>query len=112
MKNQKNPPRMNKSDLIYRITTRARDTLLQNYKQELIRDVVNVAVETLLDKLALHEKIELRGFGSFSVRTYEGNRYIRNPNTGQVKYAKREPRVWFRAAMELKKAVDVYGRKG
>lgn len=101
---------MNKSDLISRIARTAEDTLLIYYKENIVRDVVNIALEHIEDVLAVHGRIELRGFGAFSVKTYEGDRYIRNPATGIVRYAKRLPGVRFKAARELKERVDVYGR--
>jgi integration host factor subunit beta len=102
---------MNKSDLIYRITTRANDELLAYYKEALVADVVNTALDHIADGLAAHGRLEIRGFGAFSVRTYEGDRYIRNPATGVAGYAKRLPRVRFKASEGLRKGVDVYGRK-
>jgi integration host factor subunit beta len=102
---------MNKSHLISRLTASAQQMLLKSYDKALVADVVNTALDHIADGLAVHDRLEIRGFGAFSVRTYEGDRYIRNPATGVAGYAKRLPRVRFKASEGLRKGVDVYGRK-
>jgi integration host factor subunit beta len=97
---------MNKSDLIYRITNRANAELLACYKEALVADVVNTALDHIADALAAHGRLEIRGFGAFSVKTYEGDRYIRNPATGVAEYIKRLPRARFKAGKSMKKGVD------
>ncbi len=68
---------MNKSDLIYKIAIR---------QQQLTTIEVKHAVDTLLDQMAValaeDRRIEIRGFGSFSLHirlTHRG----RNPRTGE-----------------------------
>ena len=102
---------MNKSHLITRVTTRANRELLAYYKEALVADVVNAALDYIADTVAAHGRLEIRGFGAFSVRTYDGDRYIRNPATGIAGYAKRPPRLRFKVAQEMRERVDVYGRK-
>lgn len=102
---------MNKSGLIYRLTLRANDELGENYKEPVVKEAVNLTLQYIEDILAAHERVEIRGFGAFSVKTYEGDRYTRNPSTGYAGYAKRLPRVRFRAGKGLRKSVDVYGGK-
>ncbi|HHX35893.1 MAG TPA: integration host factor subunit beta [Pseudomonadales bacterium] len=68
---------MNKSELIERIVDRQ--------EQLSVRDV-ELAVKTMLEHmtqvLSSGERIEIRGFGSFSVN-YRGPRTGRNPKTGE-----------------------------
>jgi integration host factor subunit beta len=69
---------MNKSELIERIVDRQ--------EQLSVRDV-ELAVKTMLEHmtqvLASGERIEIRGFGSFSVN-YRAPRVGRNPKTGET----------------------------
>jgi integration host factor subunit beta len=100
---------MNKSDIICRVRDRANKELRASHQQETVADAVNVTLEYIADTLAVHGRIEIRGFGAFSVKTYDGDRFIRNPATGVAGYVKRLPRARFKAGSPLKKAVDVYG---
>ena len=69
---------MNKSELIERI--------VDQQKQLSVRDV-ELAVKTLLEHmtqvLSSGERIEIRGFGSFSLH-YRAPRLGRNPKTGEA----------------------------
>ncbi len=69
---------MNKSELIERI--------VDQQEQLSVRDV-ELAVKTMLEHmtqvLSSGERIEIRGFGSFSVN-YRAPRIGRNPKTGQT----------------------------
>ncbi len=94
---------MTKSDLITALAAR---TAMPSSKAEA---VVNVVFDSMTDALLAGEGIELRGFGSFSIREYKG--YTgRNPKTGEsVEVApKRLP--FFKVGKELKGLVD-RGRK-
>jgi integration host factor subunit beta len=67
--------------------------------------IINAILDGIKDTLARGDKIEIRGFGSFrlrSRRTREG----RNPKTGSAVHvpAKRVP--FFKAGKELKELVD------
>ena len=68
---------MNKSELIERIV---------DQQQELAERDVELAVKTMLEHmtqiLAAGDRIEIRGFGSFSV-SYRAPRIGRNPKTGE-----------------------------
>ena len=69
---------MNKSELIERI--------VDQQKQLSVRDV-ELAVKTMLEHmtqvLSSGERIEIRGFGSFSLH-YRAPRLGRNPKTGEA----------------------------
>jgi integration host factor subunit beta len=82
--------------------------LTEHYPQYSMREVetvVNAVCESLTAALARDERIELRGFGSFSVRHYPA-REGRNPRTEALAAvaAKRVP--WFKVAKELREHVD------
>jgi integration host factor subunit beta len=92
---------MNKSELINRMS--------DQLSQLTARDV-DLAVDTMLElmaeTLAAGERIEIRGFGTFS-NHYRRSRTVRNPKTGEVgiyKPAKYVPH--FKPGKELKRRVN------
>jgi integration host factor subunit beta len=77
---------MTKADLINLI---AADAGISRVKAE---SVVNTVFESMVDALIRNERVELRGFGTFTVRQYEAYEG-RNPRTGSpiAVHAKRMP---------------------
>jgi len=66
---------MNKSDLINAISAE------ENLSEKNASEIVNVVFDGFTDTLKNGGRIEIRGFGSFTVREYSG--YTgRNPKTG------------------------------
>jgi len=68
---------MNKSDLVKEISQNADMSLRMS------EELVSLMFDTMTSALIKDKRIEIRGFGSFSVRyygTYEG----RNPKTGEI----------------------------
>ena len=67
--------------------------------------LVNAIIGVMIDAMKRGERIEIRGFGSFSVREYSGYKG-RNPRTGdKVEVApKRMP--FFKAGKELKALIN------
>ena len=92
---------MNKSELIKKMTERL-DQLTS-------RDVdlaVHSIIEIMSDSLAEGERIEIRGFGTFS-NHYRKPRTVRNPKTGEIgifKPGKYVPH--FKPGKDLKRRVD------
>ena len=88
-----------KSELIDAIAARGELTKAR------AEEIVNRLFETMAEALRRGDGIEIRGFGSFSVRTYESYRG-RNPRTGKaiVVASKRLP--FFRVGKELRELVD------
>lgn len=67
---------MTKSELIDALALR------QNLNRRTAEEVVNVVFDAMQRALVGGDRIEIRGFGSFKVRSYQG--YVgRNPKTGQ-----------------------------
>lgn len=90
---------MNKSELI---RTLAEETDLPFEDASL---VVNTFFDAMKESLIAGERIEIRGFGSFKIKEYEG--YAgRNPKTGESVdvVSKRLP--FFRAGKELKEFIN------
>ena len=70
------PPKLNRSQLIGRIARRQSRLALRD-----VDDAVRLVFERIAAALGGDERIELRGFGSFSARRREA-RLARNPRTG------------------------------
>jgi integration host factor subunit beta len=92
---------MNKSELIETLGKK------ENLTEKKAIDVVNLVFKGFSDELKNGGRIEIRGFGSFVVRSY-GAYTGRNPKTGEnIKVApKKLP--FFKVGKELKKMVDDY----
>jgi len=73
-------------------------------QKEAVR-VVDAILETIGDALSEGEKVELRGFGSFTVKKRPG-RTARNPKTGDKVYVPPKATPAFKASKALKKLLD------
>jgi integration host factor subunit beta len=91
---------MNKSDLISNLSKK-----LTFHIEEDIEASVNHIVNKLTYSLIKIDRIEVRNFGTFSIRTRE-RRLSRNPKTGfsVVVEAKHHP--YFRASKHLKESLN------
>lgn len=91
---------MTKSELIERIASK---------QQQLSAKDVELAVKMLLDhmsqSLALGERIEIRGFGSFSLN-YRKPRQGRNPKTGETVQLEGKYVPHFKPGKELRDQVN------
>ncbi len=90
---------MNKSDLIEALAKK------ENLTEKQAVDVVNLMFKGFVNELKAGGGIEIRGFGSFSVRDYEAYKG-RNPKTGKVVQVKTKRLPFFKVGRELKKRVD------
>ncbi|MBW1887639.1 MAG: integration host factor subunit beta [Deltaproteobacteria bacterium] len=91
---------MNRSDLIKILS---KETGLTVRKAE---DVVNTIFNGMADALAKGDRVEIRGFGSFKVKQYEG--YTgHNPKTGKIIQVKPKKLPFFKCGKELKERVDI-----
>lgn len=90
---------MTKSELIEAVAEKANIT---KARAELL---VNGIFDAMAESLARGEGIELRGFGSFTVRNYEGYEG-RNPKTGAVVSVRAKKLPFFRVAKELRERVE------
>jgi integration host factor subunit beta len=90
---------MTKSELI--------DAIVEQTKMTRVRaeQVVNCIFDTMVDSLKRGEGIEIRGFGSFTVRNYEAYSG-RNPRTGEPKPVPPKRLPFFKVGKELKALVD------
>lgn len=92
---------MNKSQLIEALA-KAKDLPLKRAEE-----IVNTVFGDMEKALINGERVEIRGFGSFKIKHYEGYQG-RNPKTGEIinVTAKRLP--FFKVGKELKDRVDIY----
>jgi integration host factor subunit beta len=91
---------MNKSELIEALSKK------ENLTEKKAMDIVNLVFDGFVDELKKNGRIEIRGFGSFVVRSYES--YTgRNPKTGSnIDVApKRLP--FFKVGKELKEKINL-----
>ncbi|RMF97573.1 MAG: integration host factor subunit beta [Candidatus Schekmanbacteria bacterium] len=72
--------------------------------------VVNCFFENIKRALVAGDKVEIRGFGSFTVR-HRNSRDGRNPLTGEKVSVPPKKVPFFRAGKELKKLVDSSGKE-
>ena len=92
---------MNKSDLIEALS---RDAELPKGKAE---EVVKTLFNTMANALAKGDRVEIRGFGTFKVKNYDG--YTgHNPKTGEPIKVKPKKLPFFKCSRELKERVDTY----
>ena len=90
---------MTKSDLI--ATLAARSDITNSRAEQVVDTLFDAMSEALVDG----EGIELRGFGSFSIREYKG--YTgRNPKTGEQVEVPPKRLPFFKVGKELKELVD------
>ncbi len=74
-------------------------------KLKIARATVNLFFNGIKDVLKEGNRFEMRGFGSFYIKEYDG--YIgRNPKTGEKVYVKPKKAPVFRPSSELKDMVD------
>ena len=66
---------------------------------------VKVIIDAMSDNLAIGERIEIRGFGSFSLN-YRPPRLGRNPKTGAKVQVPKKYVPHFKAGKELRELVD------
>ena len=90
---------MNRSDLVEVLS---KETGLTNRKAE---EVVNRVFNGMANALAKGNRVEIRGFGSFKVKQYDG--YTgHNPKTGAIVKVESKKLPFFKCGKELRERVD------
>ncbi len=90
---------MTKSELIEEVSDRL------DVPRNRASAIVNAIFDAMKGALLEDERIELRGFGSFSIRNYDA-RVGRNPRTGEEVEVPPKKSVHFKVGKELKQRVD------
>ena len=90
--------KITKADIVERIYD---DTGIQ--RGDIHRVIDNLFI-VLKESLSEDKIIELRGFGTFEIRTRKGREKARNPKTGEIVSVEDHGVAVFRAGKELKKS--------
>ena len=91
---------MNKSDLMMALKENV------NLSRQEAEKIVNVFFQSIEDSLGNGGRVEIRGFGSFTVNGYKS--YIgRNPKTGEQIRVPSKKLPFFKVGKELKEMVDI-----
>ncbi|MHB1321877.1 MAG: HU family DNA-binding protein [Acidithiobacillus ferrivorans] len=96
---------MTKSELIQQLCTKFKGNGFSAVSCADMREAVDRILNTLADALAAGERIELRGFASFSLHDIPA-RQGRNPRTGKPVAVPPKKAVYFRASTELRAQVE------
>ena len=90
---------MNKSDLIVALSDK------KNLTEKQATEIVDLMFKGFINEFKKGGRIEIRGFGSFSIREYKAYKG-RNPKTGNAVNVKPKKAPFFNVGRELKKRVD------
>ncbi len=91
---------MTKSELVEQLSTNAES--LNKKEAEL---VVNTIFTSIGDALVSGDRVEIRGFGSFSIRERDA-REARNPKSGEIVSIPAKKTPFFKTGKELRSRVD------
>lgn len=90
---------MNKSKLVKTLAER------QSISLEEANTIVNTFFDSIKESLKDGNRVEIRGFGSFKIKNYEG--YTgRNPSTGDVVQVKPKRLPFFRVGKDLREYLN------
>lgn len=91
---------MNKSEMIEAMSQEL------NLPQREASAIITTILDSMINALAKGDNIEIRGFGSFSVKKY-GTYYGRNPKTGEKIKVEPKKLPFFKVGKELKERVNI-----
>ena len=91
---------MNKSDLIKKICENA-----DRLNEEDLGQTVNTILNLISTSLNNGDRVEIRKFGTFSVRS-RGQRFSRNPKTGTTVLVEPKNHAYFRASKYLRESLN------
>lgn len=91
---------MTRSELIDLVSAK-----VDNFTRKDVETIVSTLFSSIAEGLANNEKIEIRGFGSFKVKSRDG-RKGRNPKSGDGIFIDSKKVPFFKAGKELKERVD------
>ena len=95
---------MNKPKLIEKVSERVK------IPSKVAKVIVDTIFDAMRESLEKGERIEIRGFGSFTVRDYGGYKG-RNPKTGKVVDIPPKKLPYFKTGKALKEMVNTPGEK-
>jgi len=89
---------MNKIDIINKLAEEMK------LNQKVTKIAVDTIVDTIKQAITRGERVEIRGFGSFTIRHYKSYKG-RNPKTGEVVEVKPKRLPYFKVGKELKEMI-------
>ena len=92
---------MNKSDLVAALSEG------EDLAKTKAEEIVDLVFNEMTNALVAGERVEVRGLGSFKVKSYDGYKG-RNPKTGKQIKIKPKKLPFFKCGKELKERVDIY----
>ena len=90
---------MNKSDLVNNISNNS-----DSFSEDDIEKSVKSILELISKSLSKNQRVEVRNFGTFSIRS-RGERLSRNPKTGTSVLVESKNHPYFRASKNLKQSL-------
>ncbi len=87
--------RLNKSDLILQMVRKFGDL-----SPEIISDAVELVLQEIINRTALDERVEIRGFGVFTKKNIRPRKFV-NPKTKEVSYLGETSTMHFKASDQL-----------
>lgn len=90
---------MNKTDIIEALSKE------RNIPAREAKDIVNTILDSMTEALVNGNKIEIRGFGSFSIKQYESYTGMK-PRTGEKTVVKAKKLPVFKVGKNLREAVN------
>jgi len=94
---------MIKSDLVQRIATQN-----PHLYQRDVENIVNAILNSIVGAMARGDRVEIRGFGAFSVK-HRSARTGRNPRTGALVSVASKSAPYFKAGKEMRKRLNPSG---
>ena len=91
---------MNKSDLVNNISVKS-----DLFTEDDIEKLVNSILVLISESLRKNQRVEVRNFGTFSIRSRE-KRLSRNPKTGTSVLVEAKKHPYFRASKNLKQSLN------
>ncbi len=91
---------MNKSDLVEALSKG------QDLTKTKAEEIVNLVFSEMTNALVAGDRVEIRGLGSFKVKSYDGYKG-RNPKTGKQIKVKPKKLPFFKCGRALKERVDI-----
>ena len=89
---------MNKMDIINKLATDI------NVNQKIAKIAVDTMIDSIKKAIINNERVEIRGFGSFTLREYKAYRG-RNPKSGETVQVEPKRLPYFKVGKELKEMV-------
>ena len=89
---------MTRSDLVEKLA------IVKNISNSVAEKIITEVFKSMTDTLISGNRIEIRGFGSFEIREYDGYT-ARNPKTGLQIEAKPKKAPFFKVGKELKERI-------